>query len=121
MGYVTVKFLGEEYQVSETINEFLDYDKLLTPIRTKMLNTMTSSIKNSTRMTFGEHLTVYVRGKCDVCSELIDESAEVLVKKLLEVGIYDVTKNDLLNKIITKNEIENLGQATLRKILREGE
>ena len=26
---VTVKFLGEEYEVSETINEFLTYDTIL--------------------------------------------------------------------------------------------
>ena len=42
MGMVEVSFLGEKYQVSETINEFLSYDKLLTPIMSKMLNTATN-------------------------------------------------------------------------------
>ena len=45
MGYITVKFLGEEYQVPESVNEFLNYDRLLNPMREKLLKAMTDDLK----------------------------------------------------------------------------
>ena len=42
---VTVKFLGEEYEVSETINEFLTYDTIFTHMRTEILNSIMADIK----------------------------------------------------------------------------
>ena len=61
MGMVEVGFLGEKYQVSETINEFLSYDKLLTPIMSKMLNTATADIKKDSRLTWdGDTMTSHI-------------------------------------------------------------
>lgn len=121
MGNVTVEFLGEEYQVSETINEFMSYDQLFTPMRTKLLNMISINIKKDTRLSFGEHVPDYVRNNINQYKKIVEESAELLINKLLELGIYDVTINDLLSDITTKEDLSKLETVTLYKILNEGQ
>lgn len=121
MGYVTVKFLGEEYQVSETINEFLDYDKLLTPIRTKMLNMITTDVKRDSRLSWnGDTMTSHIHGTADKYRKLVEDGAELLVKKLLELGVYDVTANDLLKDVSSIADINRLENNTFATLLEEG-
>lgn len=122
MGYVTVKFLGEEYQVSETINEFLSYDKLLTPIRTKMLNAITMDVKRDARLTWdGTTMTSHIHGTADKYRKMIEDGAELLVKKLLALGVYDVTSNDLLKDISSITDINRLENGTFATLLDEGQ
>lgn len=45
MGTVTVKFLGEDYQISEAVREFLEYDQLLTPIYSRIIQSINSDIQ----------------------------------------------------------------------------
>lgn len=122
MGYVTVKFLGEEYQVSETINEFLDYDKLLTPIITKMLNMITSDIKNDSKLSWdGNTITNHINEITNKYRKIVEDSADLLVKKLLELGIYDVTANDLLKDVSSITDINRLENNTFATLLEEGQ
>lgn len=55
MGTVTVKFLGEEYQISEAVRDFLEYDQMLTPIYGKIVQCLSNDIQATSRtMTFDE-------------------------------------------------------------------
>ena len=49
MGIVTVKFLGEEYQISEAIRQFLEYDQLLAPIYGRIIQSINSDIQTFSR------------------------------------------------------------------------
>lgn len=121
MGYVTVKFLGEEYQVPEAINEFLHYDELLTPVRLKMLNTLQQDIKRDSRqMKFGEGTTDHVVNNAMVYQKLMEECANVLVNKLFALGIYDVTATDLLGTVTSIADLNELKMNTLQNMLAEG-
>jgi len=121
MGYVTVKFLGEEYQVSETINEFLSYDTLLTPMRIKILNTATADIKRDSRISWnGDTMTSHIHGMADKYRKMVEDSAELLVKKLLELGVYDVTSNEMLKDVTTITDINRIENNTFATLLEEG-
>lgn len=120
MGYVTVKFLGEEYQVSEAINEFLSYDELLTPVRTKVLNAITTDIKKDSRLSWGETMADHVHDTTAKYRQMMIDGAELLVKKLLELGIYDVTANDLLKDVSSIGDINDLEKSTFVTLLEEG-
>ena len=121
MGYVTVKFLGSEYQISETINEFLRYDELLTPIRVRILNSLSQDIKRDSRqLRFGEEMPNHVENSAKVYIRFIEESANVLVNKLFALGIYDVTANELLDSITSIADINELKMNTLNPMLSEG-
>ena len=122
MGYVTVKFLGAEYQISETINEFLHYDELLTPIRVRILKTLSQDIKRDSRqLTFGEETPGHVENSTKVYLRFIEESANVLVNKLFSLGIYDVTANELLDSITSIADINELKKRILNVMLSEGQ
>lgn len=122
MRYVRVKFLGEEYQVPESVNEFLNYDRLLNPMREKLLKMMTDDLKwDSKNMTFGPEVTEHVVGKISSYANLVDEVAELLVKKLYEQGVYDVTASDLLNNITAINDISEAGKSAMYKMIAEGQ
>lgn len=121
MGYVTVKFLGEEYQVSETINEFLSYDTLLTPMRIKILNTAIADIKRDSRISWnGDTMTSHIHGMTDKYRKMVEDSAELLVKKLLELGVYDVTSNEMLKDVTTITDINKIENNTFATLLEEG-
>lgn len=121
MGYVTVKFLGEEYQVSETINEFLHYDELLTPVRVKMLKALSQDIKRDSRsMTFGDETPDYVDRNARAYQKLMEECASVLVNKLFSLGIYDVTANDLLGTTTSIADLNEMKMKTLQTMVAEG-
>lgn len=121
MGYVTVKFLGEDYQVSETVNEFLSYDTLLTPMRIKILNTATADIKRDSRLSWnGDTMTSHIHGNADKYRKMVEDSAELLVKKLLELGVYDVTSNELLKDVTTITNINRIENNTYATLLEEG-
>ena len=122
MGYVTVKFLGEEYQVSETINEFLSYDKLLTPIRTKMLNSITADVKKDSRLSWdGNGMAHHIRSVTDKYRKFVEDGADLLVKKLIELGVYDVTVNDLLKNISSIGDINDVEKKAFVTLLDEGQ
>lgn len=121
MGYVTVTFLGETYQVSETINEFLHYDELLTPVRVKMLKALSDDIKRDSRyMTFGEETTGYVDRNARSYQKLMEECADVLVKKLFALGVYDVTANDLLATSTAIADLNDMKVNILQTMIAEG-
>ena len=120
MGYVTVTFLGEEYQVSETINEFLSYDTLLNPIRTKMLNTITTDIKQDTRLTFdGNTMVNHIHSASDKYRQMIKDASDLLVKKFIELGIYDITTDNLLSTVNSIGDINNLENLIFSTLLEE--
>lgn len=122
MGYVTVNFLGEDYQVSETVNEFLSYDTLLTPMRIKILNTATADIKRDSRLSWnGDTMTSHIHGNADKYRKMVEDSAELLVKKLLELGVYDVTSNELLKDVTTITDINRIENNTYATLLEEGQ
>lgn len=121
MGYVTLKFLGKEYQVSETVNEFLHYDELLTPMRSKIIQTLSNDIKkDAIILTFGEHMPEYMMRNVGVYQKLMRDCADVLVNKLFALGIYDVTADNLLETTTSIADIEELGMDSLQNMLSEG-
>ena len=121
MGYATVKFLGEEYQVSETVNEYLSYDTLLTPMRINILNTATADIKRDSHLSWnGDTMTNHIRGTADKYRKMVEDSAELIVKKLLELGVYDVTTNELLKDVTTITDINRIENNTFATLLEEG-
>lgn len=105
MGYITVKFLGDEYQVSESINTFLNYDKLLAQITKKLMDAEMQSIKKYSRYKPSEFMEL-AQQETEKYRQLVNEIANSLVKDLLSRNIYDVTKNDLLKDmtIFSTNE-----------------
>lgn len=117
MKNVTVSFLGEEYLIPETINEFLSYDTLLNPIREKMLNEIMTDIKQDTRCTYGAAAN-RIHNTSNKYRQLIKDASDLLVEKFIELGIYDITNDDLLstvNSIGDINKVENLAFSTLLK------
>ena len=121
MGYVTVNFLGEQYQVSETINEFLHYDELLTPVRVKMLKSLSQDIKRDSRsMTFGDETPDHVDRNARAYQKLMEECADVLVKKLFALGVYDVTVNDLLATSTAIADLNDMKMKILQTMVGEG-
>ena len=121
MGFVTVKFLGEEYQVSETINEFLSYDTLLTPMRIKVLNTATEDIKRDARLSWNADTMInHIHYTVDEYRKMIEDSVELLVKKLLELGVYDVTSDELLKDVTTIADIDKIETDTFATLSEEG-
>lgn len=120
MGYVSVKFLGEEYQVPETINEFLRYDQLLSPIMKKSLSMLSRDIEDdATRRWVGD--MSHVLDTTERYISLVNEGIDLLVKKLVAMDIYDVTAKDLLRDVTAIDEITRARDATLRSILSESQ
>lgn len=121
MGYVTLKFLGKEYQISETVNEFLHYDELLTPMRSKIIQTLSRDVKkDATGLTFGDHMPDYMMRNVGVYQKLMKDCADVLVNKLFALGIYDVTADNLLETTTAIADVKELGMASLQNMLSEG-
>jgi len=122
MGYVTVKFLGEEYQVSETINEFLSYDQLLSPVRTKMLNAIMADVKKDSRLSWdGNTMASHIHNTTNKYRKMMEEGTELLVKKLLKLGVYDVTSNELLKNVTSIGDINDMEKRTFSTLLEEGQ
>ena len=89
MGYVVVKFLGDEYQVPEEINEFLSYDKLLNPMREKALKKFSEEVTRESKGTFMDN---------DIVEKIHNIIGEHV--KLIEYGI-DITQ---LSQLIFRNK-----------------
>lgn len=121
MGYVTVKFLGEEYEVSETINEYLDYENILTPIRTKILDMLITDVNKDSKLVWDNNTAKHIRDTSKKYRDTFEAGAELLVKKLLELGIYDVTSKDLLENVTAINDMHLLEKNTYTTFLEEGE
>ena len=97
MGYATVKFLGEEFQVSDAIIDFLKYDKLQTEITQKLMDAEMASIKTYSRYKPSQ-FTDLAEQDTEKYRKLVNSIADSLVKELLSQDIYDVTQNDLLKE-----------------------
>ena len=95
MGYITVKFLGDEYQISDSINDFLEYDKLLTQITKKLMDAEMASVKSYAKYKPSRFLSL-AENESGKYRRLTEEIANSLVKKLIDQNIYDVTKEDIL-------------------------
>ena len=120
MGYVTLKFLDKEYQVSEAVNEFFHYDELLTPMRSKIIQTLSQDIKNATSLTFGDHMPDYMICNIGEYQKLMRDCADVLVNELFVLGIYDVTADNLLETTTAIADVKELGMTSLQNMLSEG-
>lgn len=122
MGEVTVKFLGDEYQVSETIKEFLSYDKLLNPIREKILQQFAEDIKEIAQTSFMETECVdQVRGIMDKYINFIEKATDIVVKKLFELEVYDITSEYLLQKVPSLECLYRLEKEIIYNITIEGQ
>ena len=121
MGYINVKFLGKSYQVSKTINEFLQYDELLTPIRTKIIQELSKRIGEiSAKAKFGEEMTDYMESICSSFKKIMTEGCQLLVDKSLSLGVYDVTLDSFLKNTTSFADIEQLSLNTMEEMLSEG-
>lgn len=49
MGIISVKFLGEGYEVSEAIKEFLEYDQLLVSMLPQLLERITFCLERDSK------------------------------------------------------------------------
>ena len=117
---VTVKFLGEEYEVSETINEFLTYDTIFTHMRTEILNSIMADIKKDAYTVLNaDTIMDHIHNTTIKYRKIIENNTEVLVKKLLELGVYDVTASELLEDGTAVANINILEKNTLYTLLEE--
>ncbi len=129
MGYVTVMFLGEKYQVSQTINEFLNYE--LTLKKPMMLNilealkadldTSIAYLKNDSIILFGDIMVNHIHNMADKYRGIVRNNVELLVMKLLELGVYDVTSDEMLADVTTIADIDRIENDTFKILLEEGD
>ena len=128
MGEVTVKFLGDEYQVSETIKEFLSYDKLLNPIREKILQQFAEDGEIYPLVSFSNDCNVDIDfNECadeihEILSkyvEFADETIDILIKKLFELDIYDITPEYLLQEVPILEYFNKLQEEIFNDVLTE--
>lgn len=120
MGYVKVKFLEEVYQVSEAINEFLRYDSLLVPFLEKITKQVASNLARDSKYRPSD-ICYNIWPDTEKYKNILLDSTDFLVKQMLNLGIYDVTANDLLEGINTFSELDQLEIGIKRKIIDEGE
>lgn len=120
MGYVEVNFLGEKYEVSEAVKEFLEYDGLLSPILQKIVERMTFCLERDSKSA-PSNIWEKVEGDIDALKKIMVDGADLLLKKLLDLGVYDVTVNDLLSNIDIFSQIDNFVLSIGRKLCNEGE
>ena len=122
MGYVTLEFLGKEFQVSEAVKDFLHYDQLLNPVRAKTLQMLSQDIKrDATRLTFSAETSYHLQNRTAAYQKLLEECAEVLVNELFARGVYDVSPKELLSQVSYAQELENLVEDTMTTVLHEGQ
>lgn len=120
MGYVEVEFLGEKYEVSEAIKEFLEYDGLLLPILQRIVEKVTFCLERDSKSA-PSNILEKVDGDTNDLKRIMTDGADLLVKKLLELGIYDVTVNDLMSNIEIFSNIDNFVIFIGKKLCKEGE
>lgn len=120
MGYVTRKFLGEDYQISETVNEFLYYDSLLTPILGRLIQKISGSLSRDSGYSPSDCF-YHISNDLEEYKKIITDGADLLVKKMFSLEIYDVTVNDLISNIKTFSDLEELELSIKRKMLKEGQ
>lgn len=122
MGYVTVNFLDEEYQVSETINEFLSYDVLLEPMRKKLLEVMGAQMKSDAKyLVFSGDMPKNFQRIIGYCEDIVNGTAEIFVNKFFELGIYDVTKESFLDGCTTIEELTEYASGAMQRMLGEAQ
>ena len=118
MGYVVVKFLGDEYQVPEEINEFLSYDKLLNPMREKALKKFSEEVTRESKGTFMDNdIVEKIHNIIGEHVKLIEYGIDIIIKKLFEKGVYDVTSEYLLQKVSTLEYLYGLEKEILNNML----
>ena len=122
MGYANVEFLGEEYQISDAVNEFLKYDQLLSPITKKSLDMLSSDISHDCGLRWDAYkIEGHVRDTAGRYIGLVKSGADLLVKKLVSMGIYDVTTADILKDSTAIDEIAQLQNTVFSSLLSQGQ
>lgn len=120
MGYVVVKFLGEKYQVSESVNEFLQYDSLLIPTMEKLIGQISENLSRDSKHTPLDSFE-YISGDLEKYKKIMIDGADLLLKKMFSLGIYDVTINDLIGNIDVFSDLEQFELTIKRKMVSESE
>ena len=121
MGTVTVKFLGEEYQISEAVRELLEYDQLLTPIYGKIVQCLRKDIQATTRtMTFDESVVDTTDSLRKKYQGMMMDCANTLVSKCFSLGVYDITPEELVADLPSIRDINKLTETTCETMLAEG-
>lgn len=120
MGYVTVSFLGEQYKVSEAINQYLHFDQILVPINLKMMDALLKEIQKSKyHLSYRTFDMEQFADNAKKYQKLMNESANILVNELFALGVYDVTASELLEPVTSIKEINQLVVSTLQCIVDE--
>lgn len=121
MGTVTVKFLGEEYQISEAVRDFLEYDQMLTPIYGKIVQCLSNDIQATSRtMTFDESVVNTIDSLRQKYQGMMMECADTLVRKCFSLGVYDITPEELVADLPSIRDINKLTETICEAILAEG-
>ena len=121
MEYLTVKFLGEEFQVSETIKEYLNYEKIFTPLAENVIKSVMQVINHHSLFSPSEIIEKCLNNDMTKYNKIIDDFADVLIKRLINFEIYDITADDITNNGEHKQLILNLTAKTTLKCLQEGQ
>ncbi len=114
MGYIKVDFLGEEYRISETIHEFLEYQKLLPEILNQSLEIIMKNFKRDINGDYDSYVT-HATDDIQEYHAFVKRVANDMVVKLSDKGIYDVTAEDVLEQTDALYEIEENAAACLKK------
>lgn len=115
-----VNFLGENYQVSESVNEFLHYDSLLSPILERLIEKVVTNLSRDSKYSPSDSFE-HINSDGEEYKKIITDGADLLVKKMLSLSIYDVTVDDLIGNIKIFSDLEELELTIKRKMVTEGQ
>lgn len=121
MGYVVVKFLGEVFQVSEAIKDFLEYDTLFIPAYKELMEMIMEDTEADSQLFWkngdmGDH----IEGTYEKYLSFVVNCVDMVIDKFAELGVYDVTADDLLNYVSATEELLKLRNSTFEFIIGEG-
>lgn len=121
MGNTTVRFLGENFEISDTIKEYLKYEKIFTPYVNELISDVVKIINNNSRYTPSAVIAEQIHKEFPKYYKIMDTFTDKILKKLINCGIYDVTAKDLNDNESHKNMIVNLYTKIATKATEEGQ
>jgi len=120
MGYTTVQFLGENYEVSEAVKQYLIYEKTFSKLTTKLINDVTEIIDSHSLCSPSNVINICFESDINKFNKIMDDFTDEFVKKLVSYGIYDVNAADLTNNWEHKGMLQGLCNLTTLKGIQEG-
>lgn len=114
MGYVTLEFLGEKYEIPEAAKEFLGYDKVIV----KIADTFSAKIVEKKRRDASRGASSWIENaEKDVADyqQAMKAAADRYVDTLIEHGVYDVSWDELVEGIESFDDVRKMTAYSMRQ------